>query len=65
MWEEYELTPNNAGEYKKPDNIQLTQKKVNELRKQLRDLGSVNLDAIEEYKNLKIDMILCVNKELI
>ena len=53
MWEEYELTPNNAGEYKKPDNIQLTQKKVNELRKQLRDLGSVNLDAIEEYKNLK------------
>ena len=53
MWEEYELTPNNAGEHKKPDNIQLTQKKVNELRKQLRDLGSVNLDAIEEYKNLK------------
>ena len=53
MWEEYELTPNNAGEYKKPYNIQLTQKKVNELRKQLRNLGSVNLDAIEEYKNLK------------
>ncbi len=53
MWEEYELTPNNVQEYKKPENVQLTQKKVNELRKELRDLGSVNIDAIEEYKNLK------------
>ena len=53
MWEEYELTPNNVPEYKKPDNVQLTQKKVNELRKELRELGSVNIDSIEEYKNLK------------
>ncbi len=53
MWEEYELTPNNVHDYKKPENVQLTQKKVNELRKELRDLGSVNVDAIEEYKNLK------------
>ncbi|MCF0124442.1 MAG: chromosome segregation protein SMC, partial [Clostridia bacterium] len=53
MWEEYELTPNTIGEYKKPDNIALTQKKVNTLRKELRELGSVNIDAIEEYKNLK------------
>ena len=53
MWEEYELTPNNVQEYKKPDNVQLTQKKVNELRKELRELGSVNVDSIEEYKNLK------------
>lgn len=53
MWEEYELTPNNVLEYKKPDNVQLTQKKVNELRKELRELGSVNVDSIEEYKNLK------------
>ena len=53
MWEEYELTPNNVPEYKKPDNVQLTQKKVNELRKELRELGSVNVDSIEEYKNLK------------
>lgn len=54
MWEEYELTPNNVGEeYKKPENIALTQKKVNGLRKELRELGSVNVDSIEEYKNLK------------
>ena len=53
MWEEYELTPNNVVDYKKPDNIQLTQKKVKELRNALKELGSVNIDSIEEYKNLK------------
>ena len=53
MWEEYELTPNNASNYKKPENIAVTQKKVNNLRKDLRDLGSVNIDSIEEYKSMK------------
>lgn len=54
MWEEYELTPNTIKEeYKKPDNISLTQKKVNNLRKDLRELGSVNVDSIEEYKAMK------------
>ena len=53
MWEEYELTPNNVTDYKKPDNIAITQKKVNNLRKDLRELGSVNIDSIEEYKTLK------------
>ena len=53
MWEEYELTPNNVVDYKKPDNVQLTQKKVKDLRNQIRELGSVNIDSIEEYKNLK------------
>ena len=53
MWEEYELTPNNVENYKKPDNIGLTQKKVNNLRTDIRSLGSVNVDSIEEYKNLK------------
>lgn len=53
MWEEYELTPNNAGEYKKPDNVALTQKKVNNLRTDIKALGSVNVDSIEEYKTLK------------
>ena len=53
MWEEYELTPNAVQDYKKPDNVALTQKKVNNLRKDLRELGSVNVDSIDEYKNLK------------
>ena len=53
MWEEYELTPNTVTDYKKPENIALTQKRVNELRTEMKNLGSVNLDSIEEYKNLK------------
>ena len=53
MWEEYELTPNTVKEYKKPENVALTQKKVNYLRKDLRELGSVNVDSIEEYKTMK------------
>ena len=53
MWEEYELTPNNVGDYKKPENIALTQRKVNNLRTDIKELGSVNIDSIEEYKNLK------------
>ena len=53
MWEEYELTPNNAGNYQKPENVALTQRKVNILRTDIKELGSVNVDSIEEYKNLK------------
>jgi chromosome segregation protein len=55
MWEEYELTPNVAIEkdYKKPENVANTQKRVNGLRIEIRDLGSVNVDSIEEYANLK------------
>ena len=53
MWEEYELTPNNVDGYAKPENVALTQKRVNNIRTEIRDLGSVNVDSIEEYKNLK------------
>ena len=53
MWEEYELTPNNIEGYAKPENVALTQKRVNNIRTEIRDLGSVNVDSIEEYKNLK------------
>ena len=53
MWEEYELTPNSVQDYKKPENVALTQKDVNSLRKELRELGSVNIDSIEEYKTMK------------
>ncbi len=53
MWEEYELTPNNVEDYKKPENISLTQRKVEQLRSDIKELGSINVDAIDEYKNLK------------
>ncbi len=53
LWEEYEMTPNNCGDYKKPENVQSTQKEVNKLRNKIRDLGSINIDSIEEYKKNK------------
>ena len=53
LWEEYELTPNNAPEeYKKPENIASATKRANSLRNRIKDLGSVNIDAIEEYKQI-------------
>ncbi len=53
LWEEYELTPNMVEEYKKPENIAQTQKEVNRIRNEIKDLGSINIDAIEEYKKTK------------
>ena len=53
MWEEYELTPNAVESYEKPNNISATQKEVNRLRNEIKEIGSVNIDSIEEYKNLK------------
>ena len=53
LWDEYELTPNNATEYKKVENVQATQKEVNSIRSEIKDLGSINVDSIEEYKKTK------------
>ncbi len=53
MWEEYEITPNNAENYAKPENVVVVQKRVNELRNQIKNLGSINVDSIEEYKQTK------------
>lgn len=53
MWEEYEITPNDPGEYEEPKNVAEVQKKVNKIRGEMKDLGSVNIDSIEEYKKLK------------
>ena len=53
LWVEYELTPNNTGEYQKPQNVQKAAREVNVLRNQIKELGSINVDAIEEYKKTK------------
>jgi chromosome segregation protein len=53
MWEEYELTPNTVGEVPKIFNVSEVQKKVNSLRTDIRNLGSVNVNAIKEYQELK------------
>lgn len=53
MWEDYEITPNNAEEFKKATNIQETTKQVKKLRDEIKNLGSINIDSIEEYKQTK------------
>ena len=53
MWEDYELTPNTATGIEKATNPQTVQKKVNKLRAEIKELGSINVDAIKEYQETK------------
>ena len=53
LWVEYELTPNNSEGYEKPQNVQKAARDVNILRTQIKELGSINVDSIEEYKKTK------------
>lgn len=53
LWVEYELTPNNCEGYARPQNIQKATRDVNVLRTQIKELGSINIDSIEEYKKTK------------
>ena len=54
LWNDYEITPNNAKEnYEKTTNAQKTQQNVNEIHKKIKELGEVNVSAIEEYKKTK------------
>lgn len=53
MWEEYELTPNTVEDVEKIENPVEVQKQVTNLRNEIRDLGSVDIDSIERYKEAK------------
>ncbi len=54
LWDEYELTYNIALEYKKADfDVNSAQKEASSLRSQIKALGNINIDAIEEYKEVK------------
>ena len=53
MWEEYELTPNTVEGITKAENPTEVQKQVNSIRSEIRELGSINVDSIKEYKELK------------
>ena len=54
MWEEYELTYRNALELKadEPMDKAETKNKITEIRREMRSLGDVNINAIEEYKEV-------------
>lgn len=54
MWEEYEVTPVNAQNYRMeevPERSEL-KKEIAQLKDSIRKLGDVNVNAIEDYKNL-------------
>ena len=54
MWEEYEITPNNAQQYRKEElsDRHVMKQQIHKLKDEIRALGSVNVNAIEDYKEL-------------
>lgn len=54
MWEEYELTYNRALELRNENLTDLSKMKrrIQELKGEIRGLGDVNVNAIEDYKNV-------------
>ena len=54
MWEEYEITPNNALQYRKEEltDRQAIKADVTRIKDEIRKLGSVNVNAIEDYREL-------------
>ena len=53
LWEEYELTRREAEEIgEKIGDLSSAQKRLNELKLKIKALGSVNVGAIEEYKEV-------------
>ena len=54
MWEEYELTLNRAKELRNPNLTDLAdmKRRIQELKGEIRALGNVNVNAIEEYKSV-------------
>ena len=54
MWEEYEITYNHAKELRDVNltNLAKMRKRIQELKSEIRSLGNVNVNAIEEYKQV-------------
>ncbi len=56
LWEEYELTYSTAAQIRSAEvNISQANARISELRTKIKGLGSVNVEAIEEYKSVKED----------
>ena len=53
LWDEYELTKRQAEEISiEIENVSTARKRLNEIKSSIRGLGSVNVSAIEEYKEV-------------
>ncbi len=54
IWKEYEMTPSEAEKTDVPEGLSLTEsrREAGRMRQQIRELGPVNVNAIEEYKEV-------------
>ena len=54
LWNEYELTPGAAKELRSAEELSLIEvrKRIEDLKSSIRALGSVNVNAIEDYKEI-------------
>lgn len=54
MWDEYEITPHSAEKLRKEeyDNLNKLKNLITEVKDDIRKLGDVNVNAIEEYKEV-------------
>ncbi|MBR5614844.1 MAG: chromosome segregation protein SMC [Clostridia bacterium] len=54
LWDEYELTYSEALKLRSDEEINLTEanREISELKSKIKALGHINIDAIEEYKNV-------------
>lgn len=69
MWEDYELTISSSKALISNDeeiNVKLTEREANKIRKEIKDLGEVNISSIEEYQKTKerYDFILNQKNDL-
>lgn len=54
LWEEYELTYSAACEFKKPiENPAEAKNTLQGIKQQIKSLGNINLNAVDEYKEVK------------
>lgn len=54
MWDEYEITLTTASQMKDPEltDASAMKKEIGQLKNDIRELGDVNVNAIEDYKNV-------------
>ena len=50
IWEEYELTYENAASFRREIAVGATTSRIAEIKAEVKDLGDINLSAIEDYK---------------
>ncbi len=68
IWEDYELTYSDALELKadKDFDYKEASEKIRDIKNQIKALGNINIDSIEEYKNVKerFDFLTVQTKDL-